>query len=102
MPGGMGFVDNSPGDLFFLRFDDIFNMFHLKRLDYTLVRLFSLHMAMKVEREKTPSIAIVDPYYMRDTVLSNAGDRTIVRDYLRDIMLANKRKNYILIPYFPE
>ncbi len=28
VPPGLGFVDNAPADLFFLRFDDIFNMFH--------------------------------------------------------------------------
>ena len=102
VPKGKVFVDGAPADLFFLRFDDIFQLLNTKRLDYTLVRLFSLHMAMKVEREKIPSIAIVDPYYIRDNVLSNAGDRTVVRDYLRDIMLVNKRKDYILIPFFPE
>ena len=98
----MGFVDNSPGDLFFLRFDDIFNMFHLKRLHYTLVRLFSLSMAMQVLREKTPGVAIVDPFYMRDSVLSNPGDRRVVIEYLQNFMLKNKRKDYILMPFFPE
>ena len=34
VPPGLGFVDNAPADLFFLRFDDIFNMFHLYPLHY--------------------------------------------------------------------
>jgi hypothetical protein len=38
----MGFVDTSPGDLFFLRFEDFFNMFNLKWLQHTLVRLVGL------------------------------------------------------------
>jgi len=102
VPEGRGFVDKAPADLFFLRFDDIFNMFHLKWLHYTLVRLFSLSMAMQVLRENTPGIAIVDPYYMRDSVLANPGDRQVVKEYLQAFMLANKRKDYILMPFFPE
>jgi hypothetical protein len=42
VPKGMGFVDGSPGDMFFLRFDDIFDMFHMKRLHHTLVCLVTL------------------------------------------------------------
>ena len=41
VPPGLGFIDNAPADPFFLRFDDIFNMFHLYLLHYTMVRLFS-------------------------------------------------------------
>jgi hypothetical protein len=33
VPKGMGFVDNHPAEVFFIRFDDIFNLFHLRRLD---------------------------------------------------------------------
>jgi hypothetical protein len=38
----LGFVDRSLGDVFFLRLDDIFEMFHRRRLDPTLVRLVAL------------------------------------------------------------
>ena len=71
VPPGLGFVDNAPADLFFLRFDDIFNMFHLYPLHYTMVRLFSLSLATQIIRENTPGIAIVDPYYMRDGCLGS-------------------------------
>ena len=98
----MGFVDKSPGDLFFLRFDDIYNMFHLKWQHYTLVRLFSLSMAMQVLREKTPGVAIVDPFYMCDSILSNPGDQRVVIEYLQNFMLKNKRMEYILMSFFPE
>ena len=30
VPKGFGFVDTSPGDAVFLRFDDLFNMFHIR------------------------------------------------------------------------
>jgi hypothetical protein len=102
VPKGMGFVDKAPGDVFFLQFDDIFNMFHLKRLHHTFVRLFLLSMAVQITREKTPGIAIVDPYYMRDSHLGTPGDRRVVTEYLQAFMVANKRKDYILIPYFLE
>jgi hypothetical protein len=102
VPVGKGFIDTPPADLLFQRYEDIYNMFHVKRLDYSLVRLFSLSMAMKVERERTPGIAIVDPFYMRDSILLAPGDRAVVKDYLQDFMLKNKRKDYILVPFFPE
>jgi hypothetical protein len=44
VPKKLGFIDRSPGDVFFLRFDDIFEMFHRRRLDPTLVRLVALSM----------------------------------------------------------
>jgi hypothetical protein len=59
-------------------------------------------MAMQIIREKTPGIAIVDPYYMRESCLGNFGDRKVATDYLKGFMLANKRKDYILVPFFPE
>ena len=39
VPKGLGFVDTSPGDVLILRFDDVFDMFHMKRLYPTFVRL---------------------------------------------------------------
>jgi hypothetical protein len=67
VPEGMGFFDKPPADVFFLQFDDIFKKFHLKRLHPTFVRLFMLNMAYQVMKEKTSSIAIVDPYYMLES-----------------------------------
>jgi len=46
VPKGHGFVETTPGDMIFLRFDDIFSMFHVGRLHYSLVHLFVLSMAM--------------------------------------------------------
>ena len=102
VPPGLGFVDNAPADLFFLRFDDIFNMFHLYPLHYTMVRLFSHSLDMQIIRENTPGIAIVEPYYMRDGCLGSPAERCIVASYLKRILVANKTKEYILVPYFPE
>jgi hypothetical protein len=68
---GHGFVDTSPAKIFFMRYEDIYNLLHSNRLDYNLVRLYTLHMALKVKREKTKGIVIVDSYFMRDVALVN-------------------------------
>jgi hypothetical protein len=103
VPKGHGFVETTPGDMIFLRFDDIFSMFHVGRLHYSLVRLFVLSMAMDLSRENiTLCVAIVDPNYFRDGVLANPYDMELVKTYLEDFMLKNKRKDYILMLYFPE
>ena len=102
VPKNMGFVDKSPGDVFFLRFDDIFKMFHLQRLHHTLVRLVPLSMAYPVIKVETPGIAIMDPYYMLESNLSTDGKWLIVTRYIEDFLVANKQKEIILLPYFPE
>ena len=102
VPKGLGFVDTSPGDVFFLRFDDIFNMFHMKRLYPTFVRLVALSMAQQLIKEETPGIAIMDPYYMVEWILSSPGDRVIVTRYIEEFFVTNKDKDVILVPYFPE
>ena len=86
VPKGMGFVDKDPAEVFFLRFDDIFNMFHLKWLHPTLVSLVALSMAHQIIREETPGIAIMDPYYMLESNLRNPGDRVIVTKTDRRIL----------------
>jgi hypothetical protein len=74
---GHGFVDTSPAEIFFMRYEDIYNLLHSNRLDYNLVRLYTLHMALKANREKTKVIVIVDLYFMRDVALVNEADRAM-------------------------
>jgi hypothetical protein len=71
VPKVLGFVDRSPGDLFYLRFDDIFNMLNMKRLSRNMVCLFVLSLAYQVIREKTPGIAILDPYFMVESTFAS-------------------------------
>jgi hypothetical protein len=78
VPTDIGFVTDAPADVFFIAYEDIFKLFHSRRLDYNLVRLFALNLAMKVSREQTKYIMIVDPYYMRDSQLGE-GTRTRAR-----------------------
>ena len=102
VPEGKGFVDSAVGGTIVLRFDDIFAMFNLHPLHYTFVRLFSLSMEMRIIRDKTPDIVIVDPFYMRAKILGSAGDRQVASSYLEGVILANQDKDNFLVPYFPE
>jgi hypothetical protein len=102
VPEGKGFVDSDIGRVIFLRFDDIFAMFNLFPLHYTFIRLYSLSMEMRIIRDKTPDIVIVDPFYMRAKLLGSAGDRKLASTYLQGVILANKDKDNFLVPYFLE
>ncbi|KAK1644086.1 hypothetical protein QYE76_061891 [Lolium multiflorum] len=44
----------------------------------------------------------MDPFYMRESIICNPGDRAIATRQVEDFMLANIKKGAILIPYFPE
>ena len=103
VPEDVGFITDAPADVFFIAYEDIFKLFHSRRLDYNLVRLFALNLAMKVKREDTPFVAIADPYYMRDSQLEE-GTRTRARakSYLQKLLMESKRKDNILVPFFPE
>ena len=103
VPVGMGFVDYNPADVFFLRFDDIFRLFHMKRLTPNLVRLFALNEAYqaKKEREFTPTIVIADPYYLSESKLYTMEGQLAAKEYIQNLMLANKDKDTFLLPYFP-
>ena len=102
VPEGKGFVDGDIGGMIVLRFDDIFAMFNLHPLHYTFVRLFSLSMQMRIIRDNTPDIVIVDPFYMRAKIFGSAGDRQVASSYLEGIILANADKNNFHVAYFPE
>ena len=97
------FVQEDPTDVFFIAYEDIFNLFHSKRLDYNMVRLYAMDAAMKIRRDDTPYVAVVDPYYMRDShLVEGSKTRETATEYLVRVMLANKRKNALLLPFFFE
>jgi len=102
VPKGMGFVDINPAEVFFIRFDDIFNVFHLRRLHHTVVRLVALSLAHQIIREETPGVAIMDPFYMLESVMRSLGDRVIAKKQIEEFLVANKHKEIILMPYFRE
>ena len=67
VPEDVDYLTVAPADLFLIAFEDIFNLFHTRRLEYNLVRLYALNLSMKMKRDNTPYIMVVDPYYMRDS-----------------------------------
>jgi hypothetical protein len=101
VPTGRGFVEDAPADIMLLQFADIFDIFHQNRLYQTLVRLFSLSMAMQVIRDKTLGIAIVDPYYMRESQLKKYEGQKVASEYLSVVMRKNIGKD-LLMAYFPK
>ncbi|KAK1602665.1 hypothetical protein QYE76_037218 [Lolium multiflorum] len=102
VPTGMNFVEKYPADLCFIRFNDIFSIYRMQMLHFSVVRLVALSLSSQIVKEGTPTIAIMDPFYMRESIICNAGDREIATRQVEDFMLANIKKGAILIPYFPE
>jgi hypothetical protein len=102
VPTNVGFVDVYLGDLFFIRFEDIFRLLHMFQMDKSLVRLISLSMAHDIIIERRGRIVIMDPFYMDELFLGAPGNRAIVSKYIKDFMVANKDKDCFLMPYFPE
>ncbi|KAK1695804.1 hypothetical protein QYE76_012501 [Lolium multiflorum] len=103
VPSDQNFVNEDPADIFFIAFEDVFNLFHSKRLDYNLVRLYAINLQMKINRERPRHIAVADPYYMRDSQLQDGSKtRTKAVRYLQNFMLMYKESNTILLPVFPE
>ena len=102
VPEGKCYVDTRPAEVFFLRFEHIFEMFLTRRLDFTIVRLFALHMSSVMKREQVSQICVADPYYMHESFLS-LGDfeRKTAREYLENFMIRNKDQKIVLLPYHP-
>jgi hypothetical protein len=97
------FIQAYPVDIFFIAFEDVFNLFHWKRLDYNLARLYVINLQINIKRERPPNIAVADPYYMRDSQLvDGSSTRNAAVRYLQSFMLMNKEKSTILLPVFPE
>ncbi|KAK1609936.1 hypothetical protein QYE76_033609 [Lolium multiflorum] len=103
VPSDQNFVHEDPADIFFIAFEDVYNLFHSKRLDYNLVRLYAINLQMKINRERPRHIAVADPYYMRDSQLQDGSStRTKAVRYLQNFMLMYKESNTILLHVFPE
>ena len=98
----MGFVDTFPANVFFLRFEHIFDMFHMKTLDVSLVRLYALHLARMIANSPDmDDIAVGDPYYMHAHNLVSHEGSLVMREYIEDFMVKHKAKKMMLLPYFP-
>ena len=103
VPKDPDFINEHPADVFFIAYEDVFKLFHSRRLDYNLVHLYVLSMAMRIKSDNTPYVVVVDPYYMHDSELvEGSKTQTMAIEYLQRFMLNNKRKNNILVPFFAE
>jgi hypothetical protein len=89
---GLGFVDRPPGDVFYLQFDGIFNMLNMKWPHRIMVRLPLLSLANQVTREKTPSITILDPYFMVQSTFTSPEGQTLMMELLQSFFTVNKEK----------
>ena len=96
IPQQLSYVDSFPADKFFLRFDYIFDMFHVKKLDFTFVLFFALYMNYIIGIEQIRHICVADPYSC-----TRASWHAEHRECARDYMVANKDKETILVPYHP-
>ena len=103
VPKDLDFVHEAPMDLFFLAYEDVFKLFHSRRLDYNLVRLYAHSVQITIKRESPPNVAVAHPYYMCDSQLvEGSRTRTKAVEYLESFMLRNLGKNNLLVPVFPE
>ena len=75
----------------------------MKRLNPNLDRLFALSEAYQArkEREFTPTIMIADPYYLSESKLLSIDGQLAAKEYIQNLLLANKDKDTFLLPYFP-
>jgi hypothetical protein len=104
VPKGLDFADKHPANVFFLRFEDIFSMFHMNRPHRNFVRLFTLVEAYQARKEQdlSPSLVIADPYYLYESYLVNYENRLNVMYYIKNLLLVNKDKEMFDVPYFSE
>lgn len=101
VPPDFGFVQEYPADKFYLEFEAIFNMFHLFRLDASLVRLWALHQARVARDDNVQEVAVADPFHMHENNLRDPAGFKTARMYLTEFMVANKHKDHLLVPYRP-
>ena len=102
VPGASGYVDTWPADKFILRFDYIYDMFHMTKMDFQFIRMYALYLNYFIRIENTKYICVADPYYMHESFLVVCKEhRDYASKYLGEFMIANKDKEAILLPYHP-
>ena len=102
MPQGLSYVDTFPAEKFFLRFDYMFDMFHLKKLDFAFARLYALHMNYIIGVEQIPHICVADPYFMHEAFLgvcqSTLNTRGITSSVSCSPIRTRRRFSCLIIP----
>ena len=102
VPGGKLYIDTWAANQLLLRFDYIYNMFHMTKLDFQYIRMYALYLNYFIRMESIKYICIADPYYMHESFLAVCKEHSdYVSKYLGKFMIANKDKEAILLPYHP-
>ena len=102
VPGGKLYVERWPANKFILRFDYIYDMFHMTKLDFQFIRMYALYLNYFIRIENIKYICVADPYYMHESFLAVCKEhRDYASKYLGEFMIANKDKEVILLPYHP-
>ena len=57
---------------------------------------------MTIKRDQTPDVAILDPFFMRESVMMDDGDASLASAYIKDFMLENASKDFFLMTYSPK
>jgi hypothetical protein len=102
VPKNLGYADEYPADVFFVRFEEIFDMYHMKRLPICFVRLLCLNMQYQLMKEETKLIAIMDSYHLQEGRLNHSDGAREVAIYIQKFFIQHQDKRAILMPYFPE
>ena len=65
-------------------------------------RLYAMYMNYIIRRDQISYILVVGPYFMHEDFLTVCPEhREYARNYIADLMVANKDKETILLPYHP-
>ena len=102
MPEGKCYVDTWPAEVFFQRFDHIFEMYLTRQLDFTIVRLFALHMSSVMKREEVSQICVANLCYMHESLNLGDFERKTAREYLENFMVHNNDQEIVVMPYHPK
>ena len=100
VPGGRLYVERWPANKFILRFDYIYDMFHMTKLDFQFIRMYALYLNYFIRVENIKYICVADPFYMHESFFEVCKEhRDYASKYLGEFMIANKDKEVILLPY---
>jgi len=102
VPKDIGLADEYPADVFFVRFEELFDMYHMKRLPLCFVRLLALKMEYTLMREETRVLAVMDPYHLQEGRINHSEGKRQATRYVQKFFQKNHERQIILMPYFPE
>ena len=97
----MDLCDKYPTNMFYIPFEDIFNMFHLYKLGGSLVHLWAINRTYITKMEGNRNVAVANPYLMHEFNLNVPDRRQAMKTYLAEFMISNMEKECLLVPYYP-